>query len=160
MKYVGLCIFALGAVLIYKKYTSYLEHRVLLASAFLDFLKHVRTRISCFLTPVSELCEGYESPPLTECGFLPLLKEGKSLAYAYERVSISFCFDEKTDTMIKRTLSSLGEGYREDGIREIDLALVSLGEFCESLSNKTNEEKRIVSVVGTALVVGMIILFL
>lgn len=57
------------------------EDRVRQTEGFLLLLRHARTSISCFRTPLRDIWQSFENRALAECGFLPLLqRDGFSAA--------------------------------------------------------------------------------
>ena len=160
MKYIGLFALICGGVMLVRAYSKRERERLLLCEGFLAFLLHIRIKIGCYLCPTESLADGFDSPPLRDCGFIDALKKHRRLDLAWSEVSREIALAEDEKRTLQCVFSSFGEGYMADGVRLIDTASDELSRTTEILRKKVPENLRLASLVSATLLLGLIILFI
>ena len=142
------------------------EHRRLLLArlselrAFLDFVRHIRIEIGCYMSPPDKLCRGFSSPLLSEIGFLPKIESGDSLLDAYIFVSEKLSLHEGEREILYRLFSKLGDGYLEDTVKLIDEAENKLSPILSELEEETPKQIKLSSVLFATGGVGTVLLLI
>ena len=115
LKFVGAVLLCAIAVFFCRDYTRHQRQRLLQCEGFLLLLRRLRGQIECYSSPLEEALTDFENAALTECGFLPALKDGgfpAAIEKTRERLLLP------PDSL--RTLIAFGEGfgksYREEQI--------------------------------------------
>ena len=93
--------------------------RVRQAEGFLMLLRHIRSQISCFCTPLGDIFGAYENAALEEIGFLSAMRErGFSAAIDECREKILLSCDEIG--FLYSFGEEIGKSYREEEIECCD----------------------------------------
>ena len=157
LKIIGICMLLFTLICLVPWIANGMRQRTEIHSELLDFLKHVRRQVGCYLLPLSEIAESYSTPHLEECGFLASVRKGTD---PIPSLSIRHRVSDSVKRILETTFSSFGTGYVEDEVRLLDEAI---GEMSSLLKDDVAEsEKRIklYSVLICAGGVGFLILVL
>ncbi len=160
IKFIGITIILSASLLLRAELSRARRRRLLICEELYRFVLHIRHRISCFLAPPSELCEGFESDVLSECGFLESMKFGESPASGFEKSRISNSLNAQEARVLQALFSGIGCGYMEDEIKHIDM---KSSEFLELLVSERAATERDVKLIGTLTVtftLGAVILLM
>ena len=79
----GAGLILLGAILVGREYSAYLNRRLSEYRGLLSLLSHAEGVIGRNLSYGKELWRGFEDAALEKCGLLPALREGRGLADAF-----------------------------------------------------------------------------
>ena len=157
MKYIGMIIFFFALFILAREHRRMLTERLSELRAFLDFVRHIRIEIGCYMSPPDKLCRGFFSPVLSEMGFLQRIESGSSPIDAYKSVSDSLSLLEGEREILYRLFSKLGDGYLEDTVKLIDEAENKLSLILSEIEIETPKQIKLASVlfatggVGTGL---------
>lgn len=145
LKWAGAGVILLSALYVGREYSAYVRQRLQQHRAFVALLLHIEQMISQFLTPQDGLWRDFSNDALEKCGFLPLLREGKGLSQAFEKVKASLSLSERTKEMLSGFFADFGGGYldgemsRTAGFRaELESCLEKEGEELEKSLKITN----------------------
>ena len=147
-----------AAILLYRGYKSTQDKRLATESAFLELVLAIEEGLSKSAAPLPDVFRAYESRELTECGFLPLVKEGVSPKDALAR-SINTLSSPFYDTL-SRLFSRLGRSYLTEELSSLRAAKEALGEALERDGAECEKNKKAVGAVMIAAALGIIILLL
>lgn len=159
LKLIGVCAMAAGTLLVCRELADKRKKRLFLCEEFYRFVSHIRLQISCFLRPVSELAEGFRSDILSEIGFLPSIAE-QGIFGAFESVCERISLSEEEKRILGGLFSSLGTGYMENEIKQIDAYSAELYRLLENERADLPKRSRLVNTLLTAASLGIIILLI
>ena len=150
---------AAGTFLVSRELAEKRKERLLLCEEFYRFVSHIRLQISCFLRPANQLAEGFQSELLSKIGFLPSIAEdGVYNAFQGVREKISLSEDEKR--VLDGLFSTLGTGYMENEIKQIDAYGAELYRLLENERDDLPKRTRLVNTLLGAASLGIIILLI
>lgn len=157
IKIFGICILLFAFFLATSDLTKRRSRRLLILEELLRFCTHARVQISCFLRPPSELWVGFESVPLSECGFLGSLKEQKGLSAAYSEIPDALRPRGEADRILRSLFSSVGTGYLKDELELLDTHVAELSAIVERQRHESPKEARLIRTIGAAISLGFVI---
>lgn len=155
IKMLVICTFPIIALIVCKRYTAFIDSSIGRVESFIAFLRHAERRIKSYLTPPSELCNGFVNSELQE--MMEKLSKGDSLAQAYDAEgSVPMWADE----ILRELFLDFGKGDAtleacriRDAIERLESALLKEKENGE-------RQKKVCSAVAPALAVGAVILLI
>lgn len=158
MKYFG-CIFVLVGVLVFsREYLSARKRRVEVLTELLSLVTHLHREISaCVCTPAKALCR-FESPILSECGFLERVRGGETLFSAFSSAEGLFGLQEKSREYISSLFHSVGTGSYKEECKRLEVAK---GEIENLIKNEREELMHISKLTPTltaAFAIGFVLL--
>ena len=133
------------------------EHaRLCQTVGFLLLLRHVRSSISCFRTPLREIWMGFDNAALNECGFLRLLRrDGFSPALSSVRTKLYLGHEEL------RLLTAFGyELGKSRAEEQLVLCNYTLERLEQLYTRCREEEPRRRRVASTVILTGGLMLIL
>lgn len=104
------------------------RRRIRHTEALVELVRHIRTHIEYFLTPVDLIFSDFRNETLESCGFCPVLRDS-GLAEALRTGGGSF--SPETRLIAEKFASSLGDGYRDGQLRLCDFCISGLSEQLE-----------------------------
>lgn len=120
-------------------------------------LRHIRSNIDFFLTPVDEILHDYSSPALDRCGFTSVMKE-KGLKTALQDGGLTV--RGKTIELLSAFSDELGAGYREDELKRCDYYIEKLNDENRAAAEKFLKNKKMYKYLPPLCVLSIIILFI
>ena len=121
------------------------------------FMKQARLEVGCYLRPLSEIRTA--SPLLSEIGFFSSVeKHGIEKAYLLIEDGLSLSDGEKGT--LRAVFSSLGKGYADDEIKNIDVALSELSGILSSKREEEPRKRKLVLTLSVASSLALIILLM
>ncbi|MBQ7333686.1 MAG: hypothetical protein IJW38_04990 [Clostridia bacterium] len=158
LKYLGLLMLAAAGVLVSREYEKNQRKRLLELSEFIRFFEHIKSKISCFLSPKSDWLSDFSSPDAAIAEFLALAKRlplSESFAAVRDKLSLG---EEKT--VIERLFSSLGKAYKDVEIELLDGVICELESERSRLLPECEKNIKTVKVLSAAISLGLIILLI
>ena len=116
--------------------TSMERRRVRQTEGFLLLLRHIRSQISCFCTPVRDILSSFENEALERSGFLCEARSGDFVS-ALDICKDRIYLDTEEINLLIAFGEELGKSYREEQIENCDYYI---GEL-ENLYGKRREEQ-------------------
>ena len=129
---------ALGAV-------RYEKRRVRVLDGWLDMIRHIRTQIDCFLTPLQDILDGF-LPAQIPSDLSALLS------------SSAIYLDTDTKRLLEGFIREIGGGYREDQLRHCDFCIAELRRKREHCAVELPMRQRLAVTLCFTLCVGTAIL--
>ena len=160
MKLILLAILPLAALIIGRGYSVYVDRRIAECEELCELLIHIRARVGCFLSPVSEMLSDFHSDRLSELGFVREVCDGRGLSEAYENIAPRLSVSEEVRRVIGGFFESFGRGYRDETLSEIDYARESLEKILERERVELDKSVRLTRSILLLVSVGLIILLI
>lgn len=160
MKYIGIFFLFAALFVSAREYRRLLLKRLSELRAFIDFLRHIRLEIGCFLSPPNELCRGFSSPVLEELGFISQIESGEPLLSSYKRVSKRLSLGDTEKSVLLRLFSELGDGYLDESIKLIDFSVEKLSCSLSELEEDVPKRIKLASVLFATGGVGAVLLLI
>ena len=160
MKYLLITvIMALGLFLLFG-YSRYLAAREAECQGFLSLLRHIKGRVSGFLTPAAEAARSFSCSALEANGFLPSLREGKGLDGAFAASESVTGLPAGAVELLREYFCRSGRGNLEGELASIDLCIAELETLLKEESGERKNRARVAGALIFALTVGGAILLL
>ncbi len=116
MKFVGILLIGAAAVWFSFEQVKRERERLLLLEELYRFIECIRSEITCYLRPISEIPANFSSELLCECGFL-CDAVNLGLNKAYIRLEEKFNLKNEEKKLLGRFFSLVGRGYAADEIK-------------------------------------------
>ena len=127
-------------------------------SAFISFLKTLRTRLECYLESPEHVAADYSDPILEKIGFLEAITHGKSLHASYLEARGALSISNEADKLLGDLFSQFGKGYLSNELRAIDGTLGALLACLDSESKCSSARARALKITAPTLGIGLVIL--
>ena len=157
IKTVGICLLLFALIYLVKRLSSSQRRRVDVLREICALLRHIRRQVGCYLLPAREIARSYSSDLLEACGFLDMMRSGENPILSF---SGEYCISERPMQLVNGVLSSFGEGYVEDEIRALDVAIDELSALLATEEAECAKRIKLYSVLGAAIGVGALIFIL
>ena len=112
------------------------RRRVRQTEGFLLLLRHIKSQISCFCTPVRDIFFSFENDSLERTGFLSEAKKGDFVS-ALNSCRDKIYLDGEEINLLLAFGEELGKSYRDEEIKNCDYYIREL----ENLYSKRREEQ-------------------
>ena len=159
LKYFGLFTIALGAVLISREYEKNQRRRLFELAEFIRLSEHIKTKISCFLSPKADWLSDFSSPSSVISEFLAEASRLPSLEASFDKISDKLSLGKEKE-VLKRLFNSLGKTYKDGEISLLEGAVSELSSEKRELSESCEKNIKTVKVLAAALSLGLIILLI
>ena len=158
IKYFGLLLIAAAGILFSREYEKKQSKRLFELSEFIRFFEHIKTKISCFLSPKSDWLSDFlsDDPEISE--FLAAAKS-LPLDLSFEKSMDKLSLGEERE-IIKKLFTSLGRAYKDDEVGLLSLALNELHREKTRLDDDCAKNIKTVKVLCAAISLGLIILLI
>lgn len=160
MTYIGVVAIIIGAFMIWREYSLFLEKELSACRAFLRAISDYRDKVKCYLDSPRGWALGYRDELLEECGFLQYLRDGEDMDEAYRSVKDSLCLSEAADEIIGSCFSRLGEGYLDTELEAIEIAIKKLEKEESVAADEVTRKRRAVGAALGAFASGTVILII
>lgn len=110
-------------------------------------LRFLKEEIDRYLTPCDEIFLKFRHEALEACGFLPLLREKKSLAEALELSYEDLALPEKIRSELTDYAGHLGQGYREEEVERANCTLARVLPIYETARETLKKNIRLARVL-------------
>ena len=144
------------ALFVCKRYGYFIDSSIERVEVFLSFLRHAERKISGYLTPPSELCNGFLHPALRD--MMEKLSSGMSLIDAYQEAGGSV--PQWANEILTELFLDFGKGDALLEARRIGDAAVRLEGILSKERENGERQKKVCSAVAPALAIGIVILLI
>lgn len=158
-KLFGAAIALASAGVVSRKYSEHLGYRAALVRELYSLLSHIKNKISVYLAPPSELMKGFWGEALSRAGFISLAEELGSPKDAYIRLRASLPLSDAVRRTLDGYFEHFGASYKDELIRESEIAERSLKEAAEAAEAQLPQERKLSRTVIFAIALGAVILF-
>ena len=157
-KYLGLAMLMAAALLLSREYEKNQRKRMREFSEFIRLAEHIKTKISCFLSPKSDWLPGFSA---SEGGVVEFLRKAShsSLSDSFSAVRDKLSLGEEAE-ILARLFLSLGASYKEGEIELLNKNLSELEAAREKLFSECEKNVKTVRVLLSAASLGLIILLI
>lgn len=159
IKLIGSVLLLFAALVGVREYEKKLKARLLACRGFAEMLYHVRRKIDGYLTPPSQLLDGFECEALSELGYLDKARE-VGMSRAYFELESSLPIDGVMRTALFGFFSDFGKDYKDGTVRLIDEALKGLCDHADRLCAENERSLKLVRTLVSAAALGTIILLI
>lgn len=146
MKIVGICILLFAFLLTSRELTERRRRRVVLFEECYRFIQHIRLQIGCYLRPVCDIAENFESAALSGAGFLDRLSAGEIPMDALSHSSLRRELGDEGYRVLSSLFATLGSGYMDDEMKLIDSCA---SQFLRLLETEREESPRGIRLIRT-----------
>ena len=158
MQYIGLFLVMLSVLVFTGEYTKYMRKRVRECEAFLEFIGHLRTELSCYLRPLCEAAGGFSSDALSEVGFLDAVKSTGNIYEAFKSTKGKLSLSEEEITPLQSLFSSLGHAYLEEELKLINMCEENMRCVTEKIKRESPKSIKLISTLSVTVAIGFFIL--
>lgn len=148
LKYLGLALILLGAVIPAVQYGRYLSKRRAELDAFIELLKCMRDEIATYMRPVPQIAANISEEIKSATGFS--FAADKDIFSEYEIRERSLNVGRSAKEILRDVLSHLGESDRDTELARIDSAIKGLCAFREADTAEGNKNLSVVRVISAA----------
>lgn len=145
VKYLGIGAMAITALWIGRGYSAYADRRLGEMGGMSRLILHIESRLGRTLDYGAELYRGFDDEFLEKCGFLPLLREGRSLYDAFSEAKTSMVLPDEVADIVENLFSSFGKGYKDQEIERLRMARAELDKKVTTLREESDKNKRVVN---------------
>ncbi len=156
----GAALIALSALIAGRGYASYTGRRISEEEGLVTLLSHIKSEISCYLTPQSKLIDAFRCEGLEPSGFLSAMREGGGLLEAYRSCEEKMYCSDGVKEIISRFFEGFGKGYKDEELARLDAALASLMPEVERDRVELEKNQRVATALLVSAALGLIILLL
>ena len=156
MKIFGFFLLLLGALTFSREYSRYVKKHISECEEFIAFIKYMRIELKCFLKPPREIGRAFHGRTIKP--FLDLLESSESIRVAFDDAKSRFSLSEEERRALEELFSSIGSCYADDGVKLIDSATERLSALHADLCKSAGRGSQVVTVVSTAITIGVFIL--
>lgn len=160
VRYAGLALICLCAVLISQRYSAYSRRRIDEGRGFHQLLLHLRGRIRTSLEPIPRAVRGFTNEALEALGFLAALREGENIYDAYLGVEERTALASDTRELLLETFRELGKSSREETLTLIEVRSSELEELVRRDTEEGERSVRLTRTLLYAAALGAVILFI
>lgn len=160
MKYIGLAMLALAAVLLTSAYKRALHIRVSALEDFVRLISHIRKRVCECIEPPKEWASCYNDGGRYTEEMLALIRAGQPPSTAFRSVSDGLPLSAEAKEALRGFFASLGRCGVDHERREIDRAVSQIGEMLERERDERDERARLAAVMALMLSAGSAILII
>ena len=152
-KYIIIIALLFSTLFITRKYAAFIDFRIEYARLFLKFLQHVEGKITSYLSPPSELGEGFDRDELLP--MIERLKKGESplAAYSGEREKLP----READELLFAYFTDFGKGNLDLELSRLKKTISALGVIISESEAEGERRKKLCTSVAPALALGIII---
>ena len=130
--------------------------RVRQTEGFLLLLRHIRSCISCYRTPLREIWSGFENRALAECGFLARLRRD-GFAAALLSVKGRLYLDAEELRLLTAFACEIGKGRSQEQITLCNYTVERLESY---YAKRVEEEPRRRRTANSLVIIGGLMLIL
>ncbi len=123
--------------------------------AFLNLMRHIRSRISCYKTPLSEIIAAYSNRELEECGFLRSFDMSWNGALA---AADKLHIDNTARKLLESFGEEIGGSYKDEQVICCDYYIEKLEAHLASLREELAKKQKLIR--SFALILGILIVII
>ena len=159
IKLIGSALLLFAALIGVGEYEKKLKARLLVCRGFVELLQHVRRKIDGYLTPPSQLLDGFECAALSDIGYLDRARE-IGMCSAYFELEASLPTDGAVRSALFGFFSDFGKDYKDGTVKLIDRSLKELSAHADRLRTENEKSLKLVRTLAAAGALGAIILLI
>ena len=153
----GLFVIVIAALAASREYSRRVRKRVCECERFLEFIRHIRIQVGCFMRPPSELGCGFSGREIE--GFVGrIATDGILTAYENAEPTFSLSVDERD--ALRELFSSLGSGYLDDELKRIDSTCEKFEKLYNELKERASKDVKLASVLSATAALGVFIIII
>lgn len=160
MRYVGLALVILAAVILTSSYRAVLSARVATLESYMALILHIRSRVSGYLEPPSVWAESFGKEGDGVRAFVERVRQGESPADAYLALRDGLSLSREAKEAIGSFFSGLGREGVEAERKSMDIGVDKLSALLEKERDECEERGRIAAVMALMLSAGGAILII
>ena len=160
LKIIGGACVLIAAAAMARLYDAFSKRRLSECESFISLLEHIRSEISCFLSPKERIFRGYEDENLERVGFLPLVREGEDMGDAFDKISQRLLVGKSGLDILASFFSGLGRGYKDGAMALGERCIAEFRKYYESLKDESEKNVKLFRTVIIGLGLGILILLL
>lgn len=145
VKYIGIGAMAITALWIGRGYSTYADRRLGEMRGLSALFLHMESRLGRTLDYGGELYRGFDDEFLEKCGFLPLLREGRTPSDAFSEAKSSMVLSREVKNLAENLFSSFGRGYKDQEIERLRQAKKEIDEDIARTADLLEKNKRVVN---------------
>ena len=145
VKYLCIGAMAITALWIGRGYSAYADRRLGEMGGISALILHIESRLGRTLDYGAELYRGFDDEFLEKCGFLPLLREGRTPSDAFSEVKSSMVLSREVEKLAENLFTSFGKGYKDQEIERLRMARAALDKKITALREESDKNKRVVN---------------
>lgn len=157
MKILGICILLFTFLLVSREMTERRRRRVALFEDCYRFIQHIRLQIGCYLRPVCDIAQNFESTHLSRVGFLDRLSAGETPMEALEHSLLRQELGEDAYRVLSSLFGTLGSGYMNDEMKLIDGCASQFLRLLEAEREESPRGIRLIRTLCAGAALGIII---
>lgn len=141
LKFAGAALIFSSSFLAGNALYSYERAKLKESEAFLNLIRYIKTRISCYRTPIPEIISEYKSKELNECGFFEDfdISWNEALSACFEKLHI----DDETKKLLTDFGDELGASDKDEQINACDYYIERLGSHVENLKSELSQKQKL-----------------
>ena len=131
IKLLGGVMIILSSFFVGRTLCSYERNRLLESEAFLNLIRHIKSEIFCYKTPLPKIISSYTDKSLSSCGFLSSfdISWNDALTSSWDKLHI----DGETKELLLAFGKELGGSYKDEQINSCDYYANKLSEKIEKI---------------------------
>lgn len=145
LRWGGVAIIFLCAFLFGKEYSARADRGVLEYRGFTALLLHIEGEISRAMSFAEGLWKGFADERLEECGFLPLLKKGKTPSAAFEECKNKLVMPKEAKEKLSELFSAFGRNYRESELKRLTKVRGELEADLSAYAEEVEKNKKVIN---------------
>lgn len=157
IKFIGISIILISALLIFAEIKKRADLCIKQCEETMRLIRHIRVRLECYLSPISELCAGFKSDVLSECGIL-----------SEEKICSKDCFlndnrilmPMQIREMLYSYFNDVGSSYMESEISKIKELEASIDSSLKEFVKEMPRRVKCYGVMTVSLALGITILLI
>ena len=157
IKLFGILAILASALMLISEIRKRMNGILLQENEILRFIRHIRKKIECYLSPIGEWCSDFSSDELTSCG---IIFEGRIADAAYFKSDRRLLVSDAERQMLFDFFSGVGGGYLQNELERIEKLEEDFRSICENNAKEIPRRVKCYEVIVVSLAVGACILFL
>ncbi len=157
IKFVGISAILVSALLIFAEIKKRADLCVKQCEEMMRLIRHIRVRLECYLSPISEWCIGFRSDVLSECG---IIKEeaicNKDCFFNDKRILIPCEMKE----MLYTYFADAGSSYMDSELSKIKELESSIASSLKEITSEMPRRVKCYGIMTVSLALGITILLI
>ena len=159
IKIIGSVLLLMSVLALTREYKKFLEKRLGICRGFTELLLHVRRKIDSYLTPASQLLDGFECKALADEGYMKKAHE-VGISEAFFSLEKAIPMESSERVILESFFADFGKDYKDGTLRSLDIAIAGLRECIEKLCAENERSLKLVCTLAVAAALGLIILLI
>ena len=156
IKFIGIFLLLTATLYLSVSIARSYRQRTRQTEGILLLLRHIRAKISCFSTPMSEIFEDFDNSELERTGFLSLARDKGLSSAVEESLRLGYFTYEQAD-MLMAMWNQLGDGYVDNAVGVCDYYI---SQFENVLSHEREEHPKMARIARGVVLTGGLMLII